>query len=112
MGEGPERVGHRDDVGPRIPAAGGARQRRLELRGGGLLDGPDERCPIAHPLVQRRRPDSHLGGDRLHRERVETAGLEEAGRSVDDRLVGRPGAGGTHVAEDRLLTLALQGYMM
>ena len=98
------------EVGSRILAFRDVPQGDAELGRGGFLDPSDESRPIADALVERRRTHADLGRDGLHRERVEAAGLEETGRGVEDRLVGGLGSGGTHRVENRLLTLALQGY--
>ena len=72
------------------------RQLLAQVCEDGRADRRDQVAAAREPLVQRRGPDSDAIRDRLHRDRVDAAGLEKVAAGGDDIGLGGAGPGGAH----------------
>src|SRR5215213_6555169 len=96
MGKPSDRGGSRPEAIRGVRIVGRRLQHRAQLDQRRRRDRADERPPAGVALVERWRAYADALGDRLHRDRVETAGLEELSAGSHDLGVGRPRLGRTH----------------
>ena len=96
VGEGSIRVGGRADAGLGVDRRSVQVHLSSQLVEGLHDDRGDQGAAVREPLVERRGPDADSLGDRLHRDRVEAAGLEQRSAGGDDLRSGCPCPRGTH----------------
>ena len=91
----PERLGDRPNAGRGLEVDE-RRELFAEIREDGSPDRRDQVASVGEPLVQGWCADADAIGDRLHRDRVEAAGLEKLAAGGDDVGLGGACPGGTH----------------